>query len=150
MPWADQDRVAPEAFLRAARRQALANNGAQFAVIADDRIAGVLGVHWIKWDHGATSLGYWLDEGAQGRGLVTRSVAALLDHAFGEWKLHRVEIRAAPENHRSRAIPIRLGFSEEGLLRDNERIGDRFVDHVVYSMLAAEWLRDGGPAGALR
>jgi ribosomal-protein-serine acetyltransferase len=141
MPWADQDRAATESFLRAARRQSQANNGAQFAVMSEERIAGVIGVHWIKWTHGTTSLGYWLDEDEQGKGLVTRSVSALLDHAFGDWGLHRVEIRAAPENHRSRAIPDRLGFSKEGILRDNERIGDRFVDHVVYSMLASEWLR---------
>jgi ribosomal-protein-serine acetyltransferase len=64
----------------------------------------------------------------------------LLEHAFRAWKLNRVEIRAGARNTRSRAIPERLGFVEEGVLRQAERVGDRCVDHAVYSMLAAEWL----------
>ena len=48
-------------------------------------------------------------------------------------------IQAAVENARSRAIPERLGFREEGILREVERIGDRMLDDVVYAMLAADW-----------
>jgi hypothetical protein len=51
----------------------------------------------------------------------------------------RVEIRAAPENARSRAIPERLGFTQEGTLRQVERVGDRYLDNVVYAMLAEHW-----------
>jgi RimJ/RimL family protein N-acetyltransferase len=50
----------------------------------------------------------------------------------------RVEIRAAPENARSRAIPERLGFTQEGTLRQVERVGDRYLDNVVYAMLAED------------
>jgi RimJ/RimL family protein N-acetyltransferase len=48
-------------------------------------------------------------------------------------------IRAALENVRSRAIPQRLGFREEGVLREAERVGDGYLDIVVYSMLGTEW-----------
>jgi ribosomal-protein-serine acetyltransferase len=51
----------------------------------------------------------------------------------------RVEIRAAPENARSRAIPERLGFTQEGTLRQVERVDDRYLDNVVYAMLAEDW-----------
>ena len=51
----------------------------------------------------------------------------------------RVEIRAAQENARSRAIPERLGFTQEGTLRQVERVGDRYLDNVVYAMLAEDW-----------
>ena len=61
---------------------------------------------------------------------MTAAVAALLDHAFGPWELTRVEIRAGVANTRSRAIPERLGFREEGVLRAAERIGTRVIDHV--------------------
>ena len=53
--------------------------------------------------------------------------------------LNRVEIRAAPENRRSRAIPERLGFTEEGTLRQAERVGERYLDSAVYAMLAEDW-----------
>jgi ribosomal-protein-serine acetyltransferase len=49
-----------------------------------------------------------------------------------------VEVRAAPENRRSRAIPERLGFREEGQLREAERVKGRYLDSVVYGMLASE------------
>ena len=83
----------------------------------------------------STSIGYWLAESAQRRGTMTRAVQTLLDHAFGVWQLHRVEIRAAVNNTRSRAIPERLGFNQEGVLRAAERIGKRYTDQVVYAML---------------
>ena len=50
----------------------------------------------------------------------------------------RVEICAAPENARSRAILERLGFTQEGTLRQVERVGDRHLDNVVYAMLAED------------
>ena len=46
---------------------------------------------------------------------MTKSVEAFVDYALKELQLNRVEIRAAVENEKSRAIPDRLGFQEEGL-----------------------------------
>jgi ribosomal-protein-serine acetyltransferase len=66
-------------------------------------------------------------------------VRVLLEHGFGVWKLNRIEIRVGVGNARSRAIPARLGFTEEGILRQAERVGDRYVDHEVFAMLSANW-----------
>jgi ribosomal-protein-serine acetyltransferase len=140
MPWAPKQ--TPEnalEFIRISRRQLAENNGFQAAIVDDGAIIGTIGFHRLDWENLSTSIGYWIAEPAQGRGIVTRAVAHLVDHAFGVWKLNRVEIHAAPDNERSQAIPRRLGFSEEGVLRQAERVGDRFVDHVVYAMLAADW-----------
>lgn len=136
MPWAAGQTLEDTlAFIQRTREQATNNNGFQTAVIEDDRIVGMVGFHSVSWDHSSTSIGYWLAEPAQGRGTMTRAVKALVDHAFGVWRLHRVEIRAAVDNTRSRAIPERLGFAQEGVLRAAERIGDRYADQVVYAML---------------
>ena len=75
---------------------------------------------------------------------MTAVVSALLDHAFYEWELHRVEIHCAPENARSRAIPERLGFREEARLREAELVGGSYLDSVVYGLLEEEWGRRTG------
>jgi ribosomal-protein-serine acetyltransferase len=87
----------------------------------------------------AAEIGYWIDSGHTGKGIVTRAARALTTAAFAEFGLNRVTIRAGVENAASRAIAERLGFTFEGVQRAGEKIGDRFVDHAVYAMLAADW-----------
>jgi ribosomal-protein-serine acetyltransferase len=70
---------------------------------------------------------------------MTLAVRALIDWAFDGWALNRVEIRAATGNEPSRAVLRRLGMREEGVLRAVERMGGRYLDHVVYAVLASEW-----------
>jgi ribosomal-protein-serine acetyltransferase len=142
MPWAeDQTPESTLEFIQLTRRQAAANDGFQAALVRDGAIIGVVGFHGVNWPHRSTTIGYWLDESHQGRGLMTVAVRALVDHAFREWDLHRVEIRAAMDNRRSRAIPERLGFREEGVAREAERIGERYNDLAVYGLLAREWVQ---------
>jgi ribosomal-protein-serine acetyltransferase len=140
MPWAaNQTLEGTLEFIRSSRKQLADNQGFQAAIVEDDRIVGVLGFHRLDWENCATSVGYWIAEQSQGHGTVTRAVRALADHAFRAWKLNRVEIRAGVDNERSRAVPGRLGFQQEGVLRQAERVGDRFVDHAVYAMLREDW-----------
>jgi ribosomal-protein-serine acetyltransferase len=140
MPWATgQDLADTLGFIRLTRRQLVDNNGFQAAIVSEGQIIGVVGFHAVDWAHRTTSIGYWLGENRQGRGTMTRAVRALVDHALKTWQLNRVEIRVATGNARSRAIPERLGFREEGTLRQVERIGDCYLDSVVYAMLACDW-----------
>jgi ribosomal-protein-serine acetyltransferase len=140
MPWASSQSLGDtSAFIESARRQAAENDGFQAAIVFEGRIAGVVGFHSVDWPHRKTSVGYWLGEEHQGRGTMTRAVRALVDHALRTWQLHRVEARVAPENVRSRAVLERLGFRREGTLRQAELVGGRFLDNVVYAVLAPEW-----------
>jgi ribosomal-protein-serine acetyltransferase len=140
MPWAAKQTVEGTLeFIRDSRRQLAENRGFVVAIVDDGRIVGTMGFHHVDWENRSTSIGYWISESRQGRGIVTRAVRALTDHAFSTWKLNRVEIRAGVGNERSRALAIRLGFREEGVLREAERVGDRYVDHVVHAMLAEDW-----------
>jgi ribosomal-protein-serine acetyltransferase len=142
MPWVENEREAADVlpFIRGTRRQIADNDGLQTAIVdPDGRIVGMVGYHSIDWPNRKSSIGYWLASDEQGRGTMTEAVRALLDHGFGTWKLNRVLIQAAVDNTRSRAIPERLGFREEGILREVERVGDRMLDGVLYAMLAADW-----------
>jgi ribosomal-protein-serine acetyltransferase len=87
----------------------------------------------------STEVGYWLGEGAVGRGLVTRAVSAMLDYAFGALGLHRVALQAEVGNEKSIAVARRLGFTEEGIRRAAGVNSGRYVDMAAFSLLAEEW-----------
>ena len=146
LPWVDAVRRVEDtrAWIRKTEMQASRNDGVRFAIRVDGAIAGVIGHHRIDWPNRQTSLGYWLGEEYQGRGLVTQACRSLLAHAFESARLNRVEILCAVGNRRSRAIPRRLGFHQEGVLREAAWLYDHFVDLVVYTMLASEWRRRSG------
>ena len=142
MPWVEHEREPTDVlpFIRATRKQIADNDGLQTAIVdPDGRIVGMVGFHNVDWTNRKTSIGYWLARDEQGRGNMTEAVRAFVDYGFATLKVNRIAIRAAVENARSRAVPQRLGFREEGVLRGIERIGDRTLDGVVYAMLAADW-----------
>ena len=144
LPWAaGQTFEDTLGFIHRTKEQLSANDGFQTAIASDDQIIGVIGYHAVDWPNRSTRIGYWLDEGHQGRGTMTAAARALVDHALTAWRLNRVEIRAAVENRRSRAIPERMGFQEEGTRRQAELVGDRYLDSVIYSVLAADWRAAG-------
>ncbi len=140
LPWAaGQTLEGTRAFIAHTRKQLSGNDGFQCAIVDAGRIIGIVGFHRVDWANRGTSIGYWLAEREQGRGTMTLAVRALIDWAFEGWALNRVEIRAAVGNGPSQAVLRRLGMREEGVLRGVERIGGRYLDHVVYAVLASEW-----------
>jgi ribosomal-protein-serine acetyltransferase len=139
MPWAvDQDLERTARFLRATCEKQERGEALEGAIVLDGRIVGCAGFPVIDPVAGAGIIGYWLAKELEGRGLVTRAVSALIDLAFGDLHLHRVEIRAATDNVRSRAIPERLGFTQEGVLREAELVGEEYQDLAVYGLLASD------------
>ncbi len=102
-------------------------------------MVGVIGFNEFDWRNKIGYIGYWLSKDAQGKGIMTRAARALIDYGFEILDLNRIDIRAAVDNKKSRAIPERLGFNQEGILRQTEWLYDHYVDHVVYGMLANEW-----------
>lgn len=110
-----------------------------FAVFYKGVMCGVAGFHDINMQHRIGTVGYWLGRRYQGKGIITRAVKELLRLGFVELGLNRVEIRCAEDNVKSRAIPERLGFKNEATLRQCEWLYTRYVNHVVYSMLASEY-----------
>ena len=110
-----------------------------FTISYNGETAGILDFHTIRKGSKIAEIGYWLGEDFQKRGIMIRAVKALINYGFTELGLNKVEIKVASENEKSRAIPERLGFVEEGILRQAEWLYDHYVDHVVYGLLKKEW-----------
>ncbi|MGF1591192.1 MAG: GNAT family N-acetyltransferase [Pleurocapsa sp.] len=109
-------------------------------IFAQDRIAGVVGYNQIDRVNHIGHLGYWLGEEYNGKGIMTKSVRELIEVGFDYYGLNRVEIRCAVGNNRSRALPERLGFKNESIIREAEKLLDKYVDHVVYGLLRSEYI----------
>lgn len=141
LPWVDGSQTVTdtEKFIESMREQHSNNKGFSAGIWSGENLVGVIGFHAINWDHGHVSIGYWISENNQGRGLMTSATKAMVDYAIHNFGLNRVEIRCATNNVKSRAIPERLGFQLEGVLRQVERLANGTEDHAVYGMLASDW-----------
>jgi ribosomal-protein-serine acetyltransferase len=114
------------------------------AISYKGHLAGGIALHTDRVNNRAT-IGYWLGEVYQHKGIMTRACRAMVNYAFSELAMNRVEIRAASENRASRAIPERLGLTYEGLARRSSEWEE--LDSAVYGVLADEWpIRSDGAA----
>ncbi|MBK7927682.1 MAG: GNAT family N-acetyltransferase [Bryobacterales bacterium] len=125
-------------FIRAALKQFTEGDGFHAGIWVGGEIAGCVGLHPVDWQNQHVAIGYWLGREWEGRGLVTEGTRAVARFCFATYGLERVEIRAAVENRRSRAVAERLGFTLEGVLRRTQRVDGRWLDNAVYSMLREE------------
>ncbi len=144
MPWADHVK-STEDYLKIIPQwlnEFASDTSLHMGIFVKGQLAGVVGFHLLDHTHQKTSIGYWLGKEYRGKGIMTTVVRKMVELAFHEFGMNRVEICCAVENLKSQAIPERLGFSKEGILRSYQKIGDRFVDHVVYSILKKDWIRE--------
>lgn len=115
------------------------NNGFDAGIRYNGHIVGMIGLHYIDWKNKSTSIGYFLAENAQGNGIITKSVSSLIEYIFNGLDLNRIEIQCAMNNEKSKAIPKRLGFINEGVIREGQWLYDHYEDVVTYSLLKKDW-----------
>jgi ribosomal-protein-serine acetyltransferase len=141
LPWVDSSLGPADslAFLEGLARNRSAGLTLAWGLWQHDSLCGVIGLHDISAANSNLQIGYWIARDAEGRGLMTSACRAILRIAFDTLQMERVEIRCAAGNRRSCAIPERLGFSFEGVLRHAQRLRGEFVDLRLYSLLRSEF-----------
>lgn len=128
-----------KSFIERTRMRYAKDEGHWLGIWSKNKLVGSIGYLYLDQENRKTEIGYWLGKEYEGRGLITRSVKALMNYAFLELKLNKIEIGVAVDNTKSRAIPEKLGFTREGQLRDYEYINGRFVDRIIYELKADDW-----------
>jgi ribosomal-protein-serine acetyltransferase len=103
-------------------------------------LLGVVGLDSCVHLHRSCELGYWLRLDATGRGIMTEAARACADFAIHVMGAHRIRCAAATDNYPSLRVISRLGFRFEGIAREAEFVGQRWVDHAVFARLST----DGG------
>ena len=119
------------------------NNGypISFVFVYKGNMVGTIGYNTIDKRNRVGTIGYWIGEKYKGQGIMSQSFKAMIDYGFNTLNLNRIEVRAATDNIKSRALPERFSFQHEGTIRDAEWLYDHYVDHEVYGMLKVEWVK---------
>lgn len=94
-------------------------------------------------------IGYWVRSRDTGRGICTEAVQLLLEEAFNSLGYHKVVLRIAVGNDASDRVAEKLGFTREGVLREELLIRGNWVDHSLWSLLDREY-RSAKRSGAAR
>jgi ribosomal-protein-alanine N-acetyltransferase len=137
----DLTRAAFKRRVRRVQRDAAEQSGFAFLIFRRDDEALLGGVTLSNVRRGvaqSASLGYWMSVRHAGRGYMRRAVDLVLDFAFGELRLHRVEAACIPGNERSLGLLEKAGFVREGYARRYLLIDGRWQDHVLLSRTAEE------------
>lgn len=147
LPWVENTRSVAdsEGFVRRAMDQMRRGEGFHACIEFRGEFAGIIGHVYLNPQDRRTELGYWLGHAFQGRGIMTRACRRLVDYAFESLGTNRVEIRTDVDNRKSRAIPERLGFVQEALLREAVHEHGEYRDVVMYAMLRKDWEREVPP-----
>ena len=111
---------------------------------ASDALLGSVGIFDLTDDLAYGEVGYWTHPDARGRGVMTKAVALVLEHAFDVLGLRRVKAYAAVGNAASRHVLEASGLTEHGLERLGTLVGEGRADSVVYDVLREEWARRRG------
>jgi ribosomal-protein-alanine N-acetyltransferase len=110
---------------------------------ASGKVMGTLGFHNVHKEHRRAEIGYEMSKEFWGKGFMREALGALLEHCFLDEDVNRLEAFVNHGNEKSRQLLLRLGFTEEGVLRDYEFARGRFMSQMVFSLLRREWLEAG-------
>ncbi|NVD08816.1 GNAT family N-acetyltransferase [Vibrio sp. JPW-9-11-11] len=108
------------------------------AIFYRNELVGNCSFNRINYDTRCVEIGYWLSQYYQGKGIMTRVVKHLIDIAFNELDMDKVQLSAAVGNQASRQVAERAGMVLEGIVTNQEKIADRILDHAIYGLKKAQ------------
>jgi [ribosomal protein S5]-alanine N-acetyltransferase len=112
----------------------------QFGLFVDQHVAGEVNINnVVRGAMQSATIGYWIDQAHAGQGYVAEAVVVVLQFAFEQLGLHRVEICIVPRNERSRRIVEKVKIRDEGVALRYLEINGVWEDHIRYGITAEEW-----------
>lgn len=106
-----------------------------------ERHVGNISIWHVSRSSRSGEIGYWIRTEDTGQGIATEATRAALRIGFEALYMHRMILRVAIGNHASERVAAKLGFVREGVLREEIRVGNRWMDHSVWGLLEHEYRR---------
>ena len=105
------------------------------------RHLGNVSVWFTSRQSGVGEVGYWIRSDEASKGLATEAAARAIEIGFDELELHRIVLRIAVGNDASQRVAEKLGFTREGLLRQELKVKGEWLDHTAWGLLEEEYRR---------
>ncbi|HLU30919.1 MAG TPA: GNAT family protein [Acidimicrobiia bacterium] len=146
LPWAHMDYTRDDAvaFVRDSIQAWREGKAFDFAIRGRenlDRHVGNISIWQTSRTGRIGEIGYWIRTDMNGKGYATEATQALMATGFDVLGLHKLTLRIAVGNIGSERVAEKLGFTREGVLREELLIRGNWVDHTLYSMLEGEFRR---------
>ena len=134
MPWADTTRTPDDSrhFVQGAILFAKQRREMHWGIFFDGLLVGLIGLHRIDWDDFSATLGYWLSEDQQKKGIMTTTIRTLPPILHNDLFLKTIEIHVAEKNISSIEVAKRSGFTYVETIPNAEKIGDHWKSHLVF------------------
>lgn len=114
------------------------DGGTHLLVCAEEGPVGTVGLSNVEPNWGIAELGYYVDPDAGGRGYATEAAELLVEYAFQHRRLEKLYANVLATNGASQRVLEKVGFLEEGYLREHGFVGGERVDVLRYGLLAGE------------
>ena len=108
-----------------------------------EQLIGTCGIHRVSAHNKSFDIGYELHPNFWGQGIATQAISSLINYCFNEhfpFKVNRITAMTDIVSPRSIAVLHKVGFQQEGILRESEYWKDRFNDSRIFSLLRRNWL----------
>lgn len=145
MPWAhlDYGREDAASYVRDSSQSWKEHRAFDFAIRRPeqpDRHLGNISIWQVSRMGRVAEIGYWVRTDATSSGVATEATTRLIELGFDELHMNKINLRIAAGNRGSERVAEKLGFSREGVLREELFIRGDWVDHTLYSLLEREWV----------
>lgn len=136
LPWLDDTKTQNDSlnFIKNSIDRYKNNNELEFGIFFHKKLIGMIGTHSLNKEEKHLSIGYWLDEKYQGKGIITLCCKKLIEYIFSNLDINEIFIKCAINNFKSCAIPERLGFEYIKILDNYQKLYNKYVDMKLYRL----------------
>ncbi len=101
----------------------------------EEQFIGEIWIEPVNWEVPCFEIGWFIDKGLEGEGFAYEAAYACIKYIFNELKAHKVIAKTSDTNVRSSKLALRLGFTEEGHLRDSEYKKGKRSGTLLYGLI---------------
>ena len=146
LPWAHArySRTEASTFIKDSNRAWRESRAYDFAIRRSsepDRHLGNVGVWFVSRGFRSGEIGYWIRTDEASKGVATEVAKEATRIGFTKLKMHRIILRIAIGNRASERVAEKLGYTREGVLREEIKVRGEWLDHSVWGMLEHEFQR---------